>query len=201
MLAKEMFLKKIKLFSFFLFTFLLINNNLIAKEKKNKIFDYLKSINNFSASFIQNNLSDISEGKIYIGENRLRIEYQKPSKIIIVLANNKAMYYNYDLDEDEFFDPRNTYASFFYDIFQNPIFLKDAKVSSKDNELIIEKEIIFDNEKSIMKIYFEENPFVLRKIKVLFENNPLEISLNNHKFNEEFDVEFFKLINPKFFNR
>ena len=46
-------------------------------------------------------------------------------KILIILDENKAMYYNYDLDEDEFFNPKDTSAWFFFEIFKNPkIFLK-----------------------------------------------------------------------------
>ena len=47
------------------------------------------------------------------------MEYTKPSKILIILDEDKAMYYNYDLEEDEFFDPRKTSAWFIDDVFNN----------------------------------------------------------------------------------
>ena len=49
------------------------------------------------------------------------------------------MYYNYDLEEDEFFNPKNTNAWFFYDIFRNPLFFEDGNIEIKNNELILEK--------------------------------------------------------------
>ena len=58
-----------------------------AEEKvdKNKIFDYLENINEFSASFIQIQENDISEGLLFIGFERLKLEYTKPSKLIFIL--------------------------------------------------------------------------------------------------------------------
>ena len=50
------------------------------------------------------------------------------------------MYYNYDLEEDEFFNPKNTNAWFFYDIFRNPFFFEDGTpIKEKNNQLILEK--------------------------------------------------------------
>ena len=36
-----------------------------------------------------------------------------PNKILIILDEDKAMYYDYELEEDEFFDPKNTSSWFF----------------------------------------------------------------------------------------
>ena len=46
------------------------------------------------------------------------------------------MYYNYELEEDEFFNPKNTNAWFFYDIFRNPHFFKDSSIKEKSNDII-----------------------------------------------------------------
>ena len=75
------------------------------------------------------------------------------------------MYYDYELEEDEFFNPKNTNAWFFYDIFRNPYFFEDGKIEVKNNELLLEK-IGIDN---------EEKNFVIR---VLFEKKPLSIKKN-----------------------
>ena len=65
-----------------------------------------------------------------IGENRLRAEYFSPTKFIIIVSKNKAMYYNIDLDEDEFFDPKIHQLDFF-DIFHNPKFFLTVRCSEK----------------------------------------------------------------------
>ena len=162
-----------------------------------KILDHLNSLQQISASFIQNNGDNLSEGKVYIGKKRVRAEYLYPTKILIVLDEDKAMYYNYELEEDEFFNPKNTNAWFFYDIFRNPNFFEKSEILIKSNEIKIEKSGVNDDEtRYIIKVYFENNPIILRKIEVTINDDFLEISLFDHNYNEHYDKSFFKLINP-----
>ena len=111
------------------------------------------------------------------------------------------MYYNYELEEDEFFNPKNTNAWFFYDIFRNPVFFLDGLITEKNNELILEKRGV-DNEKNdfVIKVKFEKKPLILRSMEILIADNFLKLSIYNHSYNEEFSKDFFKLINPKFLN-
>ena len=169
MQAKDMFLKNHKYIKYlYVIIFLILSYNVEANTKiKIKILDYLNSLQYFSASFIQSDNETLSEGMVYIGENRVRAEYLSPSKILIVLDEDKAMYYNYELEEDEFFNPKNTNAWFFYDIFRNPYFFEDSKIVVKDNEIMLEKSGL-DSEKTeyLINVYFENNPVILRKIEV-----------------------------------
>ena len=187
---------------FYIILFLILSYKAESNtDIKIKILDYLNSIQNFSASFIQNDNETLSEGKVYIGKKRVRAEYLSPSKILIVLDEDKAMYYNYELEEDEFFNPKNTNAWFFYDIFRNPYFFEDSKIVLKDKEIILNKSG-FDSEetKYLIKVYFENNPVILRKIEVFINDAFLQISIFDHNYNEDFDKSFFKLINPKLLN-
>ena len=198
-----MFLKNENYFLIFFITifFLLFFKSALGVDDKNRVLNYLKSLKNFSASFIQNDGVNLSEGKVYIGETRVRAEYLSPTKILIVLDNDKAMYYNYDLEEDEFFNPKNTNAWFFYDIFRNPYFFKNSSLKEESHELIIEKiGVDIDQRNFVIKVYFEKNPLVLRAVEVLIDNQFLKLSIYDHTYNEEFDKNFFKLINPEFFN-
>ena len=163
--------------------------------------NYLLSLNNFSASFLQNDGKNLSEGKVYIGQERVRAEYFSPNKILIVLDENKAMYFNYELEEDEFFNPKDTNAWFFYDIFRNPLFFNDGLAIVKNNELIIEKRGLNKNEEDfLIKIYFEKRPLVFRSVEVFINDDFLKLSIYNHNYNEDFDKNFFKLISPKLSN-
>ena len=170
----------------------------VDANTKIKILDYLNSLQYFSASFIQNDNETLSQGVVYIGEKRVRAEYLSPSKILIVLDEDKAMYYNYELEEDEFFNPKNTNAWFFYEIFRNPNFFEDSEIKLKNNEIILNKSG-FNNEqtKYLINVYFENNPVILRKIEVYVNDELLQISIFNHTYNEDFDKDFFKLINPR----
>ena len=182
-------------------SFLLFFKSALGVDDKNRVLNYIKSLKNFSASFIQNDGINLSEGKVYIGEKRVRAEYLSPTKILIVLDNNKAMYYNYDLEEDEFFNPKKTNAWFFYDIFRNPYFFEDSSLKEESNELIVEKTgVDIDQRNFVIKVYFEKNPLVLRAVEVLIDNQFLKLSIYDHTYNEEFDKNFFKLINPQFFD-
>ena len=203
MRAKDMFLENNKhLFKLIIFILFLFPFNAYSEiNYKKKVLEYLNTLEFFSASFIQNDGIDISEGKVFIGKDRIRAEYLLPNKILIILDQDKAMYYNYDLDEDEFFDPKNTNAWFFYDVFRNPYFFQDSFLKNLNSEIILEKEG-FDSDlgKYLVKVYFEIKPLVLRKIEVVVDDNFVELSIYNHKFNEEFNSDFFKLIHPKFLN-
>ncbi len=170
-------------------------------DNKDKVLDHLNSLESLSASFIQNDSQSLSEGRIYIGEKRVRAEYLYPTKILIILDEDKAMYYNYELEEDEFFNPKNTNAWFFYDIFRNPYFFEDSEVLFKKNEIILKKSgISNEKEKYSIKVYFEDKPLILRKIEVVINDTFLQISIFNHSYNENFEESFFKLISPKLLN-
>ena len=203
MRVKDMFLKnEVNLVIFFITIFFLFPEKAYSTlESKKRVLNHLSSLKYFSASFLQNDGSNLSEGKVYIGEKRVRAEYFSPTKIVIILDEDKAMYYNYELDEDEFFNPKNTNAWFFYDIFRNPDFFNDGSMEIKNNELILEKTGFDNDERSfLIKVYFEENPLVLRAVEVHIDENFLKLSIFNHSYNEQFDKDFFKLINPKFLN-
>tara|TARA_B100000575_G_C23111402_1_gene642046 strand:- start:861 stop:1457 length:597 start_codon:yes stop_codon:yes gene_type:complete len=168
---------------------------------KSTILDHLNSLKSFSASFIQSDSEGLSEGKVYIGDKRVRAEYLYPTKILIVLDEDKAMYYNHELEEDEFFNPKNTNAWFFYDIFRNPYFFKDSKVEVIENQIIIEKNgLDINDEIYLIKVFFENKPLTLRKVEFLINDDLLAISIFNHNYNEEFEENFFKLINPRLLN-
>ena len=196
--ARGMFLKKNKYINCLFIVIFLNFSYSVDANTKIKILDYLNSLKYFSASFIQNDNETLSEGMVYIGEKRVRAEYLSPSKILIVLDEDKAMYYNYELEEDEFFNPKNTNAWFFYDIFRNPNFFEDGEIKLKNNEIILEKSG-FNNEQSkyLINVFFENNPVILRKIEVYVNDELLQISIFNHTYNEDFDKDFFKLINPR----
>ncbi len=196
-LKNEKYLFKILLIVFYLFGFKAYS----APTDKAEILSYLSSLSDFSASFIQSDGKNLSEGKVYIGKKRVRAEYSLPTKILIILAENKAMYYDYMLEEDEFFNPKNTNAWFFYDIFRNPLFFEDGKIEAKNNELILEKKGIDNEEKKfVIRVLFEKKPFVLRGIEVMINDDVLKLSIYNHSYNEDFDKSFFKLISPKLLN-
>ena len=114
MQEKEMYLQRInKKIFYFLFLFIVFltlnqsrgNQNIISSQISNYFFE----INNFTSKFIQSDSDGIQEGNIYLSNKvkRIKIHYTEPSNIIFVLKDNKAMYFNVDLEEVEYFSTKN----------------------------------------------------------------------------------------------
>ena len=200
MLVKDMCLRKNSFIYFIAIFIFFFQKNVFANESLNeKAFKYLNDLKFFSASFIQDDKSSISQGRIYIGKERIRIEYETPTKILIILDENKAMYFNYELDEDEFFNPRDTSASIFFEIFNNIEFFSNSMIVSEDSYLIFEKSGESDIGNYKVRVFFENNPVLIRKIELFADDLYLTLSIFDHNYNERFDKNFFKLINPSFF--
>ena len=202
MQGKDMFLKKNRLvFIFFIITFFSVQAEALSNNTSlKKIFNYLNSLNNFSASFVQDEGEMISEGKIYIGNERVRLNYKHPSEILIILDKDKGMYYNYELNEDEFFNPKDTSAWFFFEIFKNKEFFLDANISIENKNIILSKSGYSFDDFFQISLFFEDEPLVIRKIKLFFQNKEYTLSIYNHILEEKFDDRFFKLINPMLLN-
>ena len=149
--AKEVFLKKINKTIFFLFFILSFNasTNILAinnqKYLQEIVIKHIKSIEEFSSQFLQTNGKTIEEGDLYLKNKRIKIHYRSPSEIQIIIAQNKAMYFNKDLQEVEYFNPNKSLASYFYNIFYNTAFLNEAIFEEKKNHIIVSKKhsIIF----------------------------------------------------------
>ena len=165
-----------------------------------KIINYLENLKFFSASFLQEENDSLSNGKLFIGNDRIRVEYESPTKILMIFSSDKAMYYDYELEEIEFFNPKSTMAWFFYDIFNNPNFIQNSERKISENYIIFEQSGSNDFGNYIVKIYFENKPLVIRKVVLISESLSLNISIFDHIYNEKFNKNFFKLINPTFFD-
>ena len=194
-----MLLKKIgKIISLIL---VLVCQNAVASDlelfKKKILTEYFLDFSEFSSSFLQSDQETNEEGKLYIKNQRLRIEYTKPSNIIVVIAKNKAMFYNKDLEEVEYFNPSKTVAEIFYDIFYNKNFFDEANFKLKnhlisiDKKVEVKKDIILD-----INIIFETKPLTIRKITVKENGQTTSYFLLNPEFFLDVDDKFFSMANP-----
>ena len=203
MLVKDKFLKKDKLIFFLKIILLTFLTKLLfanTADKKDILINYVQNIKNFSANFIQSDGQSIEEGVIYIGKDRIRVDYFNPSKITIVMDQDKAMYVNYDLEEVQYFDPQDSAAGVFINIFKNNFFLESVSIDIKNKNIFLKKEGKIDNDKFTLLILFEKNPDILRKIKLEYNNTYNSVMLSNHNFNAIFEKKFFTLANPLIIN-
>ena len=161
-----------------------------------KILEYLSNNQEFSSSFIQYNEDSFQEGEFYLKKNRLRIEYSAPTQIVFVIKDSNAMYYNIDLKEVEYFNPKNTVAKIFFDFFYDEKFLEGIKFNNENNSFDFVKKIKIKDEINNIKIIFEKSPIKLRKIEISNSEGLTSFTIVNANYNPDLDDNIFSLANP-----
>ena len=205
MQEKEMYLQKInKKIFYFLFPFLFIvflipnqskgNQNILSTQ----ISNYFFKINNFTSKFIQSDSDGIQEGNIYLSNKvkRIKIHYTEPSNIIFVLKDNKAMYFNVDLEEVEYFSTKNSIADVFFDVFYDEEFFYNSEIVEKKNTIEIKKIISTKEEKREILLFFEKSPLIIKQIKIKENNGYRVMTFINPNFNISYRENFFSIANP-----
>ena len=184
------------IFSLSILTSLLASANEEDKNYRLKISEYLSNNKEFSSSFIQYNDGSFQEGEFFIKKNRLRIEYSKPTPIVFVIKDSNAMYYNIDLQEVEYFNPKNTVAKIFFDFFYDKKFLENIKFNGENNSFNFIKRIKIKDEINNIKIIFEKSPIKLRKIEISNSEGLTSFTIVNANYNPDLDDNLFSLANP-----
>ena len=168
----------------------------IEEKYREKVFNYIKKIEEFESRFIQIQENEVQNGSFYKGNNRIRIIYDEPTSIEFVIKKNNAMYFNKNLQEVQYFGTKNNNAKIFFDLFNDLSFLDDANFKNASSMFYFYKDINVDDEAIEIKVYFEESPILLRRIDILEGENITNIYINNINFNPDFDKDFFSLANP-----
>jgi len=193
-----MFNKPLIVFVLFILFFFL--NKVDAKDKeeiyKIKTFEYLANIDEFESKFIQIQENEIQTGGFFKKNSRIRINYDEPSNIEFVIKKNSAMYFNKNLGEVQYFNTKKNNTKIFFDLFNDINFLDNAKFFFSDNVFHFSKIIDIANESNLIKIFFEESPIRLRKIKIQNEDTTITFYINDINFNPDFEDNFFSLANP-----
>ena len=205
MQEKEMYLLRInKKIFYFLFLFLFIvfltlnqsrgNQNILSSQ----ISSYFFKINNFTSKFIQSDSDGIQEGNIYLSNKvkRIKIHYTEPSNIIFVLKDNKAMYFNVDLEEVEYFSTKNSIADVFFNVFYDEEFFYNSEIVEKKNTIEIKKIISTKEEKREILLFFEKSPLIIKQIKIKENNGYRVMTFINPNFNISYRENFFSIANP-----
>ena len=194
MQEKDKFLKKTsKVIIIFI---LFISGPLFAENTKLQLLNYNNSLKNSSALFIQTDGKTIEEGIIYIGSERIKMDYKKPKKITIVLSEKKGMYVDHELKETQYFNTHKSFVNIFFKILTSKDFYKNSKINFTDNSITIRDDFETNKKLYKTKIVYENKPIKLRKIEVRENGEGLEIGFYNHNDLEDTKKEFFSLINP-----
>jgi len=195
MLVKGKCLKRIKLYLTFLFCILIVNN-ISAQNIINELNIYNNGLKNSSISFIQSDGITIEEGKVYIGKERIRVDYFIPNNISIILSKNKGVYLNHDLEEAQYFKTGRSFVKFFFEIFSEDNFFKTADLIEIQNSINISKKVILDDKTYSIKVIYENNPIKIRKIYIEGDGIGYEMGFFEFNKNEVYNNSFYSLANP-----
>jgi len=193
MRGKDKYLKNI---SIVIITIVILSKNLLAENIKLRLLDYNNGLKNSSMSFIQTDNKTHEEGNVFIGNDRIKVEYNSPKKITIVISEKKGMYVNHKLEETQFFNTNKSFIKFFFKMFKEKNFFNDLTVREFEHNIVVNDKIIIEDILYSIEIIYENNPIKLRKIKIKQNNERTEMGFLDHEEMESLDKSFFALINP-----
>ena len=106
------------------------------------------------------------------------------------------MYFNVDLEEVQYFNPKNTIAEMFFELFYDPDFFNDTIIISKENSYSLSKKYDVEDQKTHIEIFFEKNPLIIRKIIVKSSDRETTFGIIDVDYNPNLSDEIFSLANP-----
>jgi outer membrane lipoprotein-sorting protein len=192
MRVKDKFFEKTKL----IILILCFSQNLNAENFHDKIFSYNNELKNSSANFIQTNINYIQEGVIFFGDERIKINYNNPEKLTIILSDKKGVYINHELQESEFFGTKKSYIKNFFDIIHNKNNLKKISMEEVFDQIVISEEAYLDNTFYTIRLFYENDPIKLRRLEIISGEEKIQMGFFNHNKENVFDKDFFSMIDP-----
>lgn len=166
------------------------------------IENYLNSIKNMEADFVQTSSNGgTAEGKIYIAKpNKIRMEYDDPTSVLIVGDGNYIIFHDKDLDQVTHIDYDDIPASL---ILANDIKIdgKNIKATNFYQDAGITSITLDYKEKGDVgpiTLTFANNPLELKQWKITDPQNiEVKVSLYNIMQDVEMKDSLFKFKNKK----
>lgn len=164
-----------------LFALTSLSANAANKEDIKQVQNYLNAIKTLSADFVQiASNGEKAEGKIYIEKpNKIRMEYNAPSNILIVGNGDYIVYYDKELEQITNIDYEDIPAAM---VLANNVTLngKDLKVTNLQKDPGMTRiGLQYQNAGDLgpFTLVFSNNPFTLKQWKVITPQS-LEVSLS-----------------------
>ena len=189
--------------NFFLYTFLVFcffTKKISSFDNKllNQLENYLNQLDNISSQFIQSSTTGSEEiGEILISKpGKLRIEYKKDNKLLIIADGKWLHYFDTDLNEIQSIIIQKSPA---WILLKKNINLKNdfniKKLEKKGGKITLT--LVDKNFENIEKIelIFSANPIELKKW-IITDNHEVEttVGLLNIKRKKKFNPKTFELI-------
>ena len=179
------------------------------KENLKQIEDYLNNIKTMQASFVQTaSNGNTAEGMLYIAKpNKIRMEYNAPTDVLIVGDGDYIIYHDKELDQVTNIDYDDIPASL---ILANDVKLdgKKFKVTNYYQDAGITTATIQykDNDIGAITLTFNNNPFELKQWSIVDPQSvEVTVSLYNAQKDLDLDNSLFKFkknkSGPKNYNK
>lgn len=179
------------------------------KENLKQIEDYLNNIKTMQASFVQTaSNGNTAEGMLYIAKpNKIRMEYNAPTDVLIVGDGDYIIYHDKELDQVTNIDYDDIPASL---ILANDVKLdgKKFKVTNYYQDAGITTATIQykDNDIDPITLTFNNNPFELKQWSIVDPQSvEVTVSLYNAQKDLDLDNSLFKFkknkSGPKNYNK
>ena len=167
-----------------------------------KIEDYLNSIKSMRANFVQiASNGDKVEGQIYIEKpNKIRMEYNAPSNILIVGNGDYIVYYDKELDQITNIDYDDIPATL---ILANDIKIDGKKIKVLDfyqdsGSTTITLDYADKGDLGPITLVFSNNPMELKQWKIVDPQSvEVSVSLYDAKKDQPLDEKIFKFKEKK----
>jgi len=159
---------------------------------------YVEDLNKFKCNFIQSNPDGtISEGNMIYADNKIKINYLKPSAITFIAREKKAMYFHKDLLELHYFNPNKTAFSLFTSMFNLTTMPENSfSINSKNDVINLNFNDIEMDEIVKFSVFFQNNPIELKKIKWTSGSGESIFSIFDIDKNVEIHKKTFSMVNP-----
>ncbi|MDX2083637.1 MAG: outer membrane lipoprotein carrier protein LolA [Rickettsiales bacterium] len=169
-------------------------------EEITQIESYLNNIHNLSSKFIQESADGkITQGKLFLSRpGKMRLEYDGPPKILIIVNGSVLAYKDIELDETSYLSTNTTPASFLtranISFMAKDVEITDIKKS--DNQIKISVMKKNRKEAGEFSVIFSTNPLKFIKMEV---KNDLEqitvVTLENPDFSTSLNSNLFVIKN------
>ena len=170
---------------------------------------FLSSFDTMSSRFVETSsrYASINKGKISISRpGKIKVEYISPDKSLVIIKNDKVVYYDQELDTVSYGNVDNNPLAVL--LYKNISLLENSRLTGiiNDNntiEIEISPEIpnaLKDDFSEFMSLtlVFQKDPMKLLRIKRTDVNNhSISIRLINPKYNVEFSKDAFPFSNPR----
>ena len=79
-------------------------------------------------------------------------------------------------------------------IFLSDNFFSSSIYEKKNGGILFKKIVLIDSSETILSIYFENKPLLLRKITSKTDSEYISISFNEHNYNSNFKEDLFSFV-------